>query len=178
MADKTTIARPYARAVFDLAQRQGALLDWFEMLGFGAAVVDYPDVARLVDDPRVGKGRVVDLLLAVGGDRFSPQAQNLIRLLGEKDRLALLPEIRQLYEAFRAEAEGTVEARVISAQPLRPEQERRIADVLRIRLKREVSLQCETDPSLLGGVIIHAGDLVIDGSAQGQLARLAATLNR
>jgi F-type H+-transporting ATPase subunit delta len=176
--ERTTIARPYAKAIFDLAQRKGNLQDWSEMLGVAMAAVSEPQVARLIDDPRVDTQRVIDLVLTIAGPRLTEQGKNLIRLLAEKDRLPLLPEIRQVYDTLRAEAERTLEAEVISAKPLTSEQEQRIAEMLRTRLHREVELRTTTDPSLIGGVIIHAGDLVIDASAQGQLARLASTLSR
>lgn len=176
--ERTTIARPYAKAIFDLAQRKGNLQDWSEMLGVAMAAVSEPQVARLIDDPRVDTQRVIDLVLTIAGPRLTEQGKNLIRLLAEKDRLPLLPEIRQVYDTLRAEAERTLEAEVISAKPLTSEQEHRIAEMLRTRLHREVELRTTTDPSLIGGVIIHAGDLVIDASAQGQLARLASTLSR
>jgi F-type H+-transporting ATPase subunit delta len=147
------------------------------MLGVAAAAVSEPPIASLIDDPRIDTERVVDLVLTVAGPRLSEEGKNFIRLLVEKDRLPLLPEIRAVYEAMRAEAERTVEAEVISAKPLTSEQEQRIAEMLRARLNREVELRATTDPSLIGGVVIHAGDLVIDASAQGQLDRLAAALS-
>lgn len=176
--EKSTIARPYAKAVFDLARARGDLPQWSEILGILVTAVQQREVAGMIDDPRVTRERVVRTLLSIGGDRLSAQAQNLVRLLAEKDRLAVLPELRQLYEEMRAEAERTVEAEVVSAQPLTTEQQQKIIDMLRARLKREVDLRVRTDQSLLGGAVIHAGDLVIDGSARGQLARLAATLGQ
>ena len=164
--------------MFELAQRKGNLQDWSEVLGVAAAAVSEPPLSRLIDDPRMDTERLVDLVFSITGPRLSEQGKNLILLLAAKDRLALLPEIRQVYEAMRAEAERTIEAEVVSAWPLTSEQEQKITEMLRERLSREVELHVKTNPSIIGGVIIHAGDLVIDASAQGQLHRLAATLSR
>lgn len=178
MAEKTTIARPYAQAVFDLAQQRKELPRWSDMLQLAAAVAADPRVSALVGSPRVTDEQLTKLFLDICGDKLSSEAQNLIRLLVENGRLDVLTEIAALYETYRAEAERTVEAKVISAFPVDEAQKKQIITMLKKRLGREVSLSCETDKSLLGGAIIRAGDLVIDGSVTGQLAKLEVALAR
>jgi F-type H+-transporting ATPase subunit delta len=178
MAEKTTIARPYAQAIFELAQRHKALPRWSEMLQLAAAVAADARVGALVGNPRVTKEELAKLFLGICGDKLNPEAQNLIRLLVENDRMDVLTEIAALYETYRADAERTVEAQVISAFPVDDSQQQQIAAMLKKRLGREVTLSCKTDKSLLGGAIIRAGDLVIDGSVTGQLAKLQVALVR
>lgn len=178
MAEKTTVARPYAQAVFDIAKGGKALPRWSEMLQLAATVAADVRVAALLGNPRVSREGLVKLFLTICGDRLTPEAQNLIRLLVENDRMDVLAEIAALYETYRAEAERTVEARVISAFPVDAAQQQQIAAMLKKRLGREVTLSCETDMSLLGGAVIRAGDLVIDGSVTGQLAKLKVALAR
>jgi F-type H+-transporting ATPase subunit delta len=178
MAEKTTIARPYARAVFELARDKGKLTQWSEALAFAALVVRDPNMAALIASPRIAKDQAAGMLIDVVGERLDADMRNLVWVLAENRRLALLPEIAALYEQHRAEAEGTVEVHLTSATPVSEAQRARIADALKAKLRRAVNLQCDTDESLLGGAIIRAGDLVIDGSVRGKLSRLAAALGR
>lgn len=178
MAEKTTIARPYAEAVFELAQQRKELPRWSDMLELASAVAADPRMSALVGNPNVGKDQLIRLFLDVCGDRLSAEGQNLIRVLVDNDRLEVLTEIAALYETYRADAERTVEAQVVSAFPVDDAQQQQIIAMLKKRLGREVTLSCETDKSLLGGAIIRAGDLVIDGSVTGQLAKLQVALAR
>ena len=178
MAEKTTIARPYAQAVFELAQSHKELPRWSEMLQLAATVAADERVAALFGNPNVDQDRVVKLFLDICGEKLNDAAQNLIRLLVENDRMDVLTEIAGLYEVYRADAERTVEAHVISAFPVDAGQQQQIIATLKKRLGREVTLSCETDKDLLGGAIIRAGDLVIDGSVTGQLAKLQVALSR
>jgi len=176
MAEKTTIARPYAQAVFDLAQSRKELPRWSDMLQLAAAVAADERMAELFGNPRLDKAEVTKLFLDICGDKLSDLGQNLIRVLMENDRMDVLTEIAALYEVYRAEAERTVEAHVISAEPVDAAQQQQIIASLKQRLGRDVTLSCETDPSMVGGAIIRAGDLVIDGSVTGQLAKLEVAL--
>jgi|HigsolmetaAR201D_1030396.scaffolds.fasta_scaffold00874_9 ATP synthase, F1 delta subunit len=178
MAEYSTIARPYAQGVFKAAQAAGNLAKWSEMLEFAAAVARDPTMNALLGSPRLTKEQLVELFLSVCGDRLDEQGRNLIRLLAENRRLQLLPQIAAQYAELRAEAEATVNARLITAQPVDPGTQQKVAQALSQRLQRKVTLSTETDASLLGGAIIRAGDLVIDGSVRGRLERLAATLSR
>ncbi|MEJ2565461.1 MAG: F0F1 ATP synthase subunit delta [Gammaproteobacteria bacterium] len=176
MAEKTTIARPYAQAIFELAQSHQELPRWSEMLQLAATVAADARVAALLGNPSLDKAEVAKLFLDICGEQLTPAGQNLIRLLVENDRMDVLTEIAGLYEGYRAEAERTVEAQVISAVPVDAAQQQQIIAALKKRLGREVTLSCETDATLLGGAIIRAGDLVIDGSVTGQLAKLEVAL--
>ncbi len=176
MAEKTTIARPYAQAVFALAQEQKDLKGWSAMLEVAATVAAHPDMVNVLESPRLPKAERVETFLAVCGDALNETGKNLVRVLAENNRLELLPEIAALYEFERAQAEQTLEAEVVSAIELTESQKQAIAAALKKRLSREISLSCTTDASLIGGAIIRAGDLVIDGSAAGRLDKLRAEL--
>ena len=175
--ERRTLARPYAEAVFRLAQERKTLKAWSEMLQLAAAVSADPQVAALIDNPRVPRERFVAFFLDVCGKKLDQDAANFIRLLSENHRLVLLPEITELYEQLRAQAEGRVEAEVISAAAVSEAQLKDIAAALKKRLGRDIDLSTRLDPALIGGIVIRAGDLVIDGSVQGKLHALATHLN-
>ena len=148
------------------------------MLQYAAAVARDPTMNALLGSPTLTKERLAELFLSVVGEQFDELGRNLIRLLAENRRLLLLPEIASQYAKLRADAEASVNARLITAQPIEAGVEAQVAASLSMRLSRKVTLTTETDESLLGGAIIRAGDLVIDGSVRGRLERLAATLSR
>ncbi len=173
MAETTTIARPYAQAVFELANSQKRLKEWSEMLAFAAAVVSDAQMRAFIDNPRVHKHDLEAAVLGVCGNRLDTFGANLIKVLVANDRLAVLPEIASLYEDLRAEAERTVKAELITAFEVDKAHQAKIAAALKQRLGKEVALTCQVDESLLGGAIVRAGDLVIDGSVAGQLNKLA-----
>lgn len=175
--ERSTLARPYAEAVFRLALERKTLKQWSEMLQLAAAVTADPQVAKLIDNPRVARDRFTAFFLDIGGKKFDKDAANFVRLLSENHRLALLPEIASLYELLRAQAEGRVEAEVISASAVSDAQLKDIAAALKQRLGRDIDLSTRIDPALIGGIVIRAGDLVIDGSVQGKLRALATHLN-
>jgi len=177
MAEYSTIARPYAQAVFELAKEQGRLAQWSEMLQLVALVAADKNVKKLIGNPRVSKAQLKDFMLGVCGERLDGGARNFLGVLVENRRLNLLPNIAGQYEACRAEEEKVVQAEMISALPVNAEQQQKIAAALKARLGREVSLECKTDQSLLGGAIIRAGDMVIDGSVTGHLNRFANALS-
>lgn len=178
MVEKSTIARPYAQAIFDLADKQGRLADWSDMLGLAAHIASDADMAALVGNPGVARQRLCDLFLDICSGKLDAEAENMIRVLIENGRLDVLPEIFAQFESYKADAEKVVQAQVIAAYELSTEQQQAIAAALKNRLGREVSLQCQVDSSLLGGAIIRADDLVIDGSVTGQLDRLTIALSQ
>ncbi len=177
MAEATTIARPYAVAVFEIAKEKGELKAWSELLALFAQCVSDQDMQSIIRSPSVSDVQVVDLLADIAGDKVDQTARAFLQLLAENKRLLLLGAIAEIFEALRAEAEQNVIADVISARPLTPEQEKSIAAALKRRLGKNVMLKTDIDESLLGGAIIRAGDLVIDGSALGKLNRLANALS-
>ena len=173
---EAALARPYARAVFELAKSQGEVQRWSESLLLMAAVVSNDTMAGLLDNPKLTRSGAGDLVIRACGEDIADGEKNLLNMLAENDRLAELPMIAALYHKFRDEAEGTVEAEVISAQPLTDEQKNAIASALKQRLGRDVQLNCSVNEDLVGGAVIRAGDLVIDGSAVEHLRQLSSTL--
>jgi len=169
----TTIARPYADAVFARAEETEALDLWSEMLSFLAGVVGDTQLQGVIADPKFGRENLERLMLDIGGGRLNDEAQNLVRLLVANDRLALLPEISALYESRKNERQGRLEVHVTTAYALQAAQKTALAEALQKRLGREVTITAEKDPELIGGVRIRAGDLVIDGSVRSQLQQLA-----
>jgi F-type H+-transporting ATPase subunit delta len=176
MAEITTIARPYAQAVFELAKAEKNFAGWSDAVQLLAIIATDPEAAEWLASPRVAATQKAALLIDVAGERLSPAGKNLVQVLAHNQRLPALAEIARLYEALRNDAEGVVEAVMISAQPATEEQKAKVTAALKARLGREVHLACKIDESLLGGAIIRAGDLVIDGSARGKLGRLAGAL--
>jgi F-type H+-transporting ATPase subunit delta len=176
MSDLTTAARPYARAAFELARDTGTFAEWSDRLQLLSAVVLDSQMNAILDAPSMGAGQRAELILKVCGDKVGEPGANLVRLMAENGRLKLMAEVTALYEVLRAQAEGKVEAQVTAAQPLTDEQQAAIAASLSKRLGSEVSLSVEIDEELLGGAIIRANDLVIDGSVRGRLNKLASKL--
>jgi F-type H+-transporting ATPase subunit delta len=174
MAERITIARPYAKAVFKLAQSQKRLPQWSEALGLAASVVADARVTTLLGNPAVSAEQLAGLVTGVCGESLDEQGRNFIATLAANRRLGYLPEIAARFEQLRAEAERTVEVTVTSAIELSAAQETKYADALAKRLGRAVHLSCLTDPSLLGGAVVRADDLVIDGSVRTALTQLAA----
>ena len=178
MADKSTLARPYARAVFELARESRSFEQWSQRLGLAAEAMRNDDVRKLLEDPRRTPARQVELMLELCGEPTAPDLSNFFRTLADNGRLRVLPEIELAYEQLRDEAEGRIEVEVRSAAPLDEELRGALKTALERRLEREVELENVIDPGLIGGAIIRAGDLVIDGSVHGRLQGLAAALKR
>lgn len=178
MAELTTIARPYAEAAFDHAHANNSVDSWSQMLQAAEQIVYHDDMQSLLGSSQVSKTTLADLVNEIGGQRFDEVFKNFIRLLVENHRLSLIREIAAVFEQLRADANQTIEAHMQVAQEPSEEQLNKIRDSLRARLKREVKLEYTVDPDMLGGAIIRAGDLVIDGSARGQLHKLAARMSQ
>lgn len=176
MAEKTTIARPYAQATLALAKEQNALQQWSEMLQFASAVAADEEMAAIIASPKLSSEQLAGLFLDICGDKLNEHGKNMIRVLAENDRLDVLAEITELFEIERAQSEGTIEAQVISAVELSDAQKSGITESLKKRLGRDVTLNCSVDPAIVGGAIIRAGDVVIDGSVTGKLDKLATAL--
>ena len=174
--EQSTVARPYAEAVFKRAVQTGALDAWSETLSFLSQLVTDPLLSDLLDDPRLGAKQLAEFVVGLAPKRLGAEARNLVRLLAENGRLQVVPEIVQLFEQRRHEHQGTLEVEVISAFPVDAAQQAELAAALKRRLGREISVTSVQDPRLIGGVTIRAGDLVIDGSLRGQLGRLATEL--
>ncbi|WP_437879879.1 F0F1 ATP synthase subunit delta [Pseudomonas sp. LRF_L74] len=176
MAELTTLARPYAKAAFEHAQAHQQLASWSAMLGLAAAVSQNDTMQRVLKAPRLTSTDKAATFIEVVGDEFDAQARNFISVVAENGRLDLLPEISAEFELYKAEQERSVDVEVTSAFALSTEQQDKLAKVLSARLSREVRLHATEDSSLIGGVVIRAGDLVIDGSVRGKIAKLAEAL--
>ena len=183
MAEKTTIARPYARAVFAIAGAAGALGEWSAALNGLAQVMQDAAARSYLGRPGLSAADRVDFLTAIaagaageGGTLAGPAGQNFLRLLAENDRLEVLPEIVQRFDALKAEAERTIEVSIVSAAAIEPSLAERIARGLEQRLGRTVELKLSVDPGLVGGAVIRAEDQVIDGSVRSRLQALGNAL--
>jgi F-type H+-transporting ATPase subunit delta len=174
--EATTIARPYAEAVFARAVETDKLALWSDMLALLSGVVQDPTMAALVAEPKLDRDEMAGLLIEIGGGRLTEEGKNLVRILVENDRLALIPEIAGMFELRKSEHEGAIDVTVESAFDVKPAEQRALAAALSAKLGREIRLTSVTDPELVGGVRIRAGDLVIDGSIQGRLQQLAHEL--
>ena len=181
MADFDTAARPYARAIFELASDEGKLQQWQDNLELAASIASDSDMMATIEQPAILAGELATLfqsVIAGTGMAADPDLDNLIALLAENGRLAALPAIATVFATLKQEAEGKSEVQVKTAQELSAEQQDKIATSMTRRLGKEVSITTEIDPSLLAGAIITAGDLVIDGSASGRMEKLTIALNK
>ena len=176
MADRLTIARPYARAAFEEAHERHSLPAWSRALRVGAEVVKDPRIGELMGNPRVTPQQLADLLIGIAGDSLGAEGQNFLRTLADNHRLPYLPEIAAQFDTLKDAAEGMADVTVTSAAPLDAGQLQKISAALSKRLKREVRLHCALDPQLIGGAIVRSGDLVIDGSLRSRLERIAYEL--
>ncbi|MEJ1958647.1 MAG: F0F1 ATP synthase subunit delta [Nitrosomonadales bacterium] len=176
MAEAISVARPYAIAAFDEASKLADLKGWSDLLLLAADAVANPEVRALITSPRVSRSQLEGLMLVLCGDKLSATQRNFIRLLVESQRLILLPEIAAMFETMRAEAEKSVDVVVTSAFDLDETQRQKITAAMKKRMGRDIRLSCETNRELLGGIIIRAGDKVIDGSARTHLSELANAL--
>ena len=176
MAEAITIARPYAQAAFMFADAQHALKDWSEMLGLLAGIASDAGMRERINSPHASATQIADLFIKVGGEHLNDKGMNFVRTLASNGRLGLLPEIAALFEIKRRDAEGTIQAELVTPFPASEKQQADVVASLRKRLGREVELSCSIDRDLLGGAIIRAGDLVIDGSVRGKLERLGSAL--
>lgn len=176
MAELSTLARPYAKAVFELARDEGKLAEWSALLAGLAKAVRDPAVSRAIGHPAVGRGQLADVLVQAAGPAATPQAKNLLKLLAEYDRLKLAPEISLQFEALKAEAEKRVEVQIATAAAVDAAQQQALVAAVKKKLDRDVNVTWTLDPSLIAGAQIRAGDTVIDGSISGELARLRQAL--
>jgi len=177
MAEASTIARPYAQAIFQLAQQNDRLQEWSNTLAYAEAIVCDPQMVALINNPKMADSKIVATILSVAGESLTDEGKNFIKLLAQNGRLGVFADIVVQFEKFRAEAEKTITAEVVSAYDVSEAQQSEIASALKNRLGCDVTLVCRTDETLLGGAVIRAGDLVIDGSVTGQIDRLKSELS-
>ncbi len=178
MSDFTTAARPYANAVYDTARENNALDSWSEALANLANVISDSQMSELLDNPELGKIQKGELVVQVLGDKLTEQQQNLVKLMAENGRLKLMPDVVEQFEVARAKAENKIDAEVISAFELTAEQTNELVNTLKNKLGCDITLTTTIDESLIGGVVIKAGDTIIDASMKSQLDSLALSLGR
>jgi len=178
MSDFTTAARPYANAVYDTARENNALDSWSDALANLANVISDSQMSELLDNPELGKIQKGELVVQVLGDKLTEQQQNLVKLMAENGRLKLMPDVVEQFEVARAKAENKIDAEVISAFELTAEQTNELVNTLKNKLGCDITLTTTIDKSLIGGVVIKAGDTIIDASMKSQLDSLALSLGR
>jgi F-type H+-transporting ATPase subunit delta len=176
VAERATIARPYAKAAFDYARDAKTLAQWSKGLQSAAAIVADARVAEASKSPKWTEEQVIGLINDVAGDDLDAGMRNFVHVLAENRRLLLLPEIAEQYQALRAAVENSIDVEVVSAVALNDAQTEKLSAALSQRFKSQVRMRTSVDSSLLGGAVIRAGDLVIDGSVKGRLERLGTEL--
>ena len=175
MSEPTTIARPYAQAAFDYAVEHNAIEHWQDMLMFAAQVASNESIKGLLTGA-VAAQKLAEIFNGVCGEQLDQQGQNLIQILAENRRLNVLPDIYLMFSQLKAEHDKEIDVDVLSATKLLKKHQTSIGAALEKRLSRKVKLNCSVDPSLIAGVVIKAGDTVIDGSFRSKLNRLADAL--
>ncbi len=178
MSNLTTLARPYAKAAFDLARDAGALGAWGDALALAAVAVSEEAMADWLQSPAQDTATAVGLIESAAGGELDPAFKRFLGAMGEHDRLPLLPQVSALFAELREEAENRLNVRVVSAVALDEDQASRMREALAKRFERDIELRNEVDASVLGGAVIYAGDEVIDGSLRGRLGRLNSSLGQ
>jgi F-type H+-transporting ATPase subunit delta len=175
MSELTTVARPYAKAAFDFAVEHNAIANWQDMLMFASEVSRNETIHQLTTGS-VAAEKLADIFISICGEQLDEHGQNLIKVLAENKRLSALSDISELFAAYKAEYDKEVEVNVTSASVLTQAQQTELSASLEKRLARKVKLNCNVDPALIAGMVIKAGDTVIDGSVKSKLNRLADAL--
>ncbi len=176
MAESTTIARPYAEAIFGIADAAGTLAKWSQTLAQAAEIARNPDMLQAMGNPGLSTEQIYGLFAAAAGNALFAESQNLIRVLIENRRLALLPEIHEQYEQLKNEREGVIDAHITSAYPLEGETLAALVADLQKRFGRKIQPNVSVDPELIGGARVQVGDQVIDGSVRGKLTQMVTAL--
>lgn len=176
MAEASTLARPYAQAVFNLASESDNLKTWSEIMTLLKEVANNQSVDDLISNPEIERDQIISLFVDICKDGLDEKAVNFLKVMAENGRLDLISQIADSYEVMRAEQEGSIEAQVISAFAVNATQKKNIAAALKKKFGREVTIKTETDKSIIGGIIVRAGDIVIDGSVKTQLEKITHSL--
>lgn len=177
MADFASIARPYAKAVFDLASESNNHDAWQTGLETLATIAQNNEFLEAVVSPKVKAGQLEELVVGIAGKALPSGGDNFVKLLAQNGRLEVLPEVKAQYAQLLLESRKSIEAEVVTARPLSAKQTEALIEALQVRLGVSVSINETVDESLIGGAIVKAGDLVIDGSAKGRVEKLAIALN-
>lgn len=176
MAELAELARPYSEAVYKIAKEKETAQEWSEMLELLSLVMNDQDISRAARNPRVGDERFIELVLDICSDKLNKEGVAFVKVLSENKRLNLVGKIAELYEQYRSDDEGYLTVDVRSAFPMDKEEQARLSKILGKQFGKEIRLNVDEDNSLIGGLIIRAGDKVIDGSVSGQIEQLAKQL--
>ena len=177
MAELVTIARPYAKAAFEVAMADNGLENWSNMLAVVAAVTQDDAVASMLSSPALASEQLAQSLIDICDEELDSKAQNFIRLLAENKRLTLLPEISNLFDILKADQEKSVDVEITTAFEISSDVSKKLAQALKTRLQRDINLSTRVNQSLIGGAVIRAGNTVIDNSVRGKLSKLAELMN-
>ncbi|MBS0498034.1 MAG: F0F1 ATP synthase subunit delta [Gammaproteobacteria bacterium] len=176
MAEAITVARPYAEAVYKHAVAKGGLEQWSKTLRLAASVVEHDDVRPLIGNPVITTKQLGEIFIEIGKGKFNSEAHNLVMLLAENKRIFILPQISQLFEQLKAQHEGVLEAKIVSAFAMEGKQLKKLVDDLEQKFKRKIDAQVSVDPELIGGVKVEIGDEILDASVRGKLEAMAIAL--
>jgi F-type H+-transporting ATPase subunit delta len=176
MAEAITVARPYAEAVYKLGIINDSLVQWSKMLQLAAAIAEDSHVKLLVGNPAVSTRQLGDIFLEIGRNKFTSEARNLVIMLADNKRISILPQISQLFEQLKAQHEGILEAKIVSAFAMESKQLKKLVDDLEQKFKRKIEAKVDVDPELIGGVKVEIGDEILDASIRGKLEAMAVAL--
>ena len=177
MAEPITLARPYAKAAFQVALDNSDLGSWSKMLRLLAVIAGDEKVATILSSPVYTSTQQAEKVLHLCGDEINESGQNFVRVLAENRRLPLISKIAEIFEALKANQEKSIDVEITTAYEISAEATDNLARALKTRLQREINLQSRVEKSLIGGAIIRAGDTVIDSSLRGKLNKLAEAMN-
>lgn len=176
MAELNTLARPYAKAVFQQAMADKDLAGWETQIAILSAVCQSENVTKIIASPSITSQQQSEMLVEVCGDVLSEKGRNFVTVLAENKRLRLLPQIQQLFADLKANQERTVDVEISTAFTLGEDIQQKLDDALSKKLERDIRVSTVVDKNLLGGILVRAGDIVIDGSVRGRLAKLAESM--
>jgi F-type H+-transporting ATPase subunit delta len=176
MAEATTIASPYAEALFKSALSRQTLTTWFDMLRNLANIASQDQIKSLNGNPGVSAGQLADLYISICKNKLSDEARNLVQLMAENKRLAILPQVSEMFEKLKAQHEGVLEAKIVSAYEMKNTQLKQLVADLEKKFKHKINAKVSVDPELIGGVIVEIGDEVLDNSVRGKLEFMAVAL--
>ncbi len=176
MSAQITLARPYAKAIYEHAKPANKVQQWSQWLEYLEALTTNAEMDAFIQSPKSSKSKIVEVLIDIAGTAVDDEARNLIKLLTMNKRLAIVPDIRALFEQYRANDEGSVNVQVTVPYPLEEDERKAVVAALQTTLDKTIDIETTVDPSIIGGIVIKAGDQIIDGSVLGNLNRLERIL--
>ncbi len=177
MSEQISLARPYAKAIFELARDAGEYAGWSDQLELLAMIAQDAAMIEVINNPDVSEQQLAELIINVAGDLLNEQGRNLVKLLARNDRVSAVADINQQFLILRDEAEQVIEAQLITASEVDEAQKKKIEAALSNRLGKQIKLEATVDESLIGGAIVRAGDWVVDGSVKAQLQELVGAIS-